>query len=304
MESNLDPTVISSLDNAYHGNVDNYLLNNDPTAVDSTMNDPTAVVTKKRKPIVKLTAERLLSDNGLPYVMKNARKRIHISKNKSPCDNFNNILLFYQLWAHNLYPKAKFKDFIKLAQGLGKSDKILREYRSALFRKEMGLIDDDELNRLVNFLQNNDEVIPIQEDSTHDPNAVENNADATHHESSILDLEQGNQPQKKHLFEVNSDLSDADEEDQIYNVTRPTTEDNTITIPLNNSGNNEEEALLLEMEEQQAGITKRNAKVISDDEEELELLKDFEMEQQKLETHNDVVQEHMEEDEMELMRGM
>ncbi|EDO15734.1 hypothetical protein Kpol_1073p22 [Vanderwaltozyma polyspora DSM 70294] len=107
--------------------------------------DPTAVITKKRKPTVKLSSDQLLSDRGLPYVLANGPKRIRISKKNSNHQNLNNIILFYQLWAHDVFPRAKFKDFIKLCNTLGKSDRILREYRLDLFRKEMG-IHTDQIN--------------------------------------------------------------------------------------------------------------------------------------------------------------
>ncbi|CCC67388.1 hypothetical protein NCAS_0A08300 [Naumovozyma castellii] len=118
------------------------ILNHDlPAAVDptviSTNTDPTAILTTTRRTQVKLTAERLLSERGLPYIMKNAPKRIRISKRKSGYDNLTNIIQFYQLWAHELYPKAKFNDFLKLCQTLGKTDRELREYRTNLFMMEM-----------------------------------------------------------------------------------------------------------------------------------------------------------------------
>lgn len=114
--------------------------NNDPTVVDPTIADPTATDTlRKRRVQVKLTAERLLSEKGLPYLLKHGPKRVRISrKRKSAYNNLSHIIQFYQLWAHELFPKAKFKDFLKLCHTLGKSDKVLREYRTNLYRYEMG----------------------------------------------------------------------------------------------------------------------------------------------------------------------
>lgn len=112
----------------------------DPTVVNLSAVDPTAIVTKVRRPQVKLTSGRLLCDDGLPFIMKTAPKRIRISTSKkTPYQNLSNIVQFYQLWAHNLFPKAKFKDFIKLSETLGKHDKALREYRMSLYRREMGI---------------------------------------------------------------------------------------------------------------------------------------------------------------------
>lgn len=113
-------------------------VNGESEIVDPTVADPTVTAPlKRRKPQVKLTAERLLGEKGLPYVMKHAPKRIRISKRRSAHDNLSQIVQFYQLWAHELYPKARFNDFVKLCQSLGKSDKLLREYRRNLYREEL-----------------------------------------------------------------------------------------------------------------------------------------------------------------------
>ncbi|KAK5782096.1 hypothetical protein RI543_000418 [Arxiozyma heterogenica] len=115
-------------------------LRQDPTMIDSTVLDPTAVTTKTRRAQVKLTGERLMdSERGLPYLMKIGKKRLHISSKKSNFENLSSIIRIYQLWAHQLYPKAKFNDFIILCQQLGKSDKMLREFRKNVIRKELGI---------------------------------------------------------------------------------------------------------------------------------------------------------------------
>lgn len=113
------------------------------TSVDPTVQDPTVIGAKSRTPRVKLTSERLMSKKGLPYVMEHGRKSCRISKNKSSYENLTGFLQFYQLWAHDLYPKAKFKDFISLCETIGKSDRDLREYRANLVRKDMGMLIED-----------------------------------------------------------------------------------------------------------------------------------------------------------------
>ena len=86
---------------------------------------------------VNLDTDKLLDpEKGLDYVMKNARKRIRISKQNSTLDNLSSITQFYQLWAHNLYPKAKFKDFLLMAENLGNQIEI-KSYRRDLYTKEL-----------------------------------------------------------------------------------------------------------------------------------------------------------------------
>ena len=112
----------------------------DPTIIDPTAVDPTEVAVKARRPQVKLTAEKLMSPKGLPYVMKKAPKVIRISNSRrSAHDNLSKIIMFYHVWAHSLFPKAKFRDFVKLCNTLGKNDSVLREYRMNLFRADMGI---------------------------------------------------------------------------------------------------------------------------------------------------------------------
>lgn len=107
--------------------------------VDPTIADPTVTAPlKRRRPQVKLTSERLLGEKGLPYLMRNGPKRVRISSSRRNAhDNLSHIIQFYQLWAHDVYPKAKFNDFIRLCHSLGKSDKLLREYRTNLYREEI-----------------------------------------------------------------------------------------------------------------------------------------------------------------------
>lgn len=119
--------------------------------------DPTAVITTKRRVQVKLTGDKMMDpERGLPHLMKIGKKRLHISKNKSSYENLSNIVQVYQLWAHQLYPKAKFNDFIKLSQQLGKSDKTLREYRGNVIRQELGLemVGEEDVNPIITTEQN------------------------------------------------------------------------------------------------------------------------------------------------------
>ncbi|SCU83034.1 LAME_0C03752g1_1 [Lachancea meyersii CBS 8951] len=117
----------------------------DPTAINSTglddpqLSDPTAITARTRRPQVKLTAEKLCSAKGLPKVMKEAPKRIRISKRRSSYENLTQFLQFYQLWANDLFPKAKFHDFVAICRTLGKTDRELREYRIELLRQELGI---------------------------------------------------------------------------------------------------------------------------------------------------------------------
>lgn len=110
-----------------------------PASDDPTMADPTVAdaLTKTRRVQPKLTSDILLSERGLPYLVKHGPKRLRISTSRNkPYDNLSQIVRFYQLWAHKLYPRAKFKDFIKICQSM-KNDRAVRDYRTELCMKEM-----------------------------------------------------------------------------------------------------------------------------------------------------------------------
>lgn len=122
----------------------------DPTTINTIDPgiDPTKLVATTRRVQVKLTADKLMDEaNGIPYLAKTAKKHLRISKSKPALDNLNNIVKFYQIWAHRAFPRAKFKDFIELSRQLGKKDRILRDYRMSLIRKDMGIepIGEDDI---------------------------------------------------------------------------------------------------------------------------------------------------------------
>lgn len=134
----LDPFEEST---EFNGNDDDNDRSNPtvPNSDDPTMTDPTMAdaLTKTRRVQPKLTSDILLSERGLPYLVKHGPKRLRISTRRNkPYDNLSRIVQFYQLWAHELYPRAKFRDFVKLCQNM-KNDKAVRSYRTELCLREM-----------------------------------------------------------------------------------------------------------------------------------------------------------------------
>ncbi|KAF9356596.1 hypothetical protein BGX26_005055 [Mortierella sp. AD094] len=90
-------------------------------------------VAKKRVKLVKLDNERLMSEHGLPLLMSNG-KRLKIrhkykdsaEKNMNAKNNIADLMRLYQTWAHNLFPKATFKDFISQAETRCRTDRQIR----------------------------------------------------------------------------------------------------------------------------------------------------------------------------------
>ncbi|CAI5757733.1 unnamed protein product [Candida verbasci] len=135
---------------------------------------------KPRKKVAKLDNDRIFSQNGLPYIIKNHSKLIRtIQKNDKSFkkeqqrypnkftkqhkldheyNNLVSILQFYQLWCHGLFPQAAFKDCIHLIRILGSKSPQLRQYRHQLIEQELykikvskGIIDEN-----ANVNENND----------------------------------------------------------------------------------------------------------------------------------------------------
>ncbi|KAF9166102.1 chromosome segregation in meiosis- protein [Actinomortierella ambigua] len=84
---------------------------------------------KPRKPVPKLDAEKLLGEQGLPLLRKYGQtfrvRRKYASdseKRANAKDNLARMMAMCQTWGDNLFPKATFHDFIRLAEAKCKND--------------------------------------------------------------------------------------------------------------------------------------------------------------------------------------
>lgn len=105
--------------------VDDGLNNsNEQTGVENTatlgVDDNEEVVVKKRRVMPKLDSDRLLSDKGIPQLRTKVIPNIKLKGKGHEKGDIRRILYSYQMWAHTLFPKAKFEDFIELARKAGK----------------------------------------------------------------------------------------------------------------------------------------------------------------------------------------
>ncbi|KAF9205678.1 hypothetical protein BGZ49_003697 [Haplosporangium sp. Z 27] len=90
-------------------------------------------VAKKRTKLATLDNERLMSDHGLSLLMSHGKRfkirhkyKDSAEKNANAKNNLADLMRLYQTWAHNLFPKATFKDFITQAESKCRSDKQIR----------------------------------------------------------------------------------------------------------------------------------------------------------------------------------
>ncbi|CAG8708148.1 17212_t:CDS:2, partial [Cetraspora pellucida] len=76
----------------------------------------------KRAPLPKLDADRLLGEDGLRKLLMKSHELV-IDKREDPEKNLRNLMTFYQIWAHEMFPSMKFRDVI------AKTEKICKEER-------------------------------------------------------------------------------------------------------------------------------------------------------------------------------
>ncbi|KAJ1922532.1 chromosome segregation in meiosis- protein [Tieghemiomyces parasiticus] len=66
---------------------------------------------RKRRLVHKLDADRLLAPDGLPYVKQEGPK-LKFYGDGFEASDLARLMQFYQVWAHRLYPKLTFPEFI------------------------------------------------------------------------------------------------------------------------------------------------------------------------------------------------
>ncbi|KAF9562696.1 hypothetical protein EC968_005178 [Mortierella alpina] len=86
---------------------------------------------KKRVKVIRLDAEKLMGEKGFPVLINNG-KRLKIrqkykdtaEKQANAKQNLEDLMRLYQTWAHNLFPKATFRDFIVQAENKCKTKQL------------------------------------------------------------------------------------------------------------------------------------------------------------------------------------
>lgn len=86
------------------------------------------VVVKTRRKYAKLDESKFLEFEGIPKLRKHIVPRLRLKGKGHERRDLTKLLGTYQLWAHNLFPKANFDDFIYLAKRAG-STRSMRAYR-------------------------------------------------------------------------------------------------------------------------------------------------------------------------------
>lgn len=90
------------------------------------------VVVKRRAPQAKLDDERLLGPMGIPKIRDDLRKKIRFRGKGHELQDLGKFIELYQFWAHELFPKAKFRDAVKMIGKVGKSKSMKSKRRQII----------------------------------------------------------------------------------------------------------------------------------------------------------------------------
>ncbi len=120
-------------------------MSQDTSAIDSllglNLDQPAAdqPLPKPRKRINNLNESHFLGIKGLSYIKKNQKQIRSKLNHKDDYKNLTNLLNFYQLWGHSIYPKANFKDFLDMTVKVGSKSKLLKRQRQDWLNQKMGV---------------------------------------------------------------------------------------------------------------------------------------------------------------------
>ncbi|KAK3679458.1 chromosome segregation in meiosis-related protein [Recurvomyces mirabilis] len=99
--------------------------NENPTNIDLTTKDvdEEIKIRKPRKPVPKLDENLLLSDRGIIALRRQAR-RLKLKGKGHEFSDIGRLLGIYQLWLDDMFPKAKFRDGMKMVEKLGRGKRM------------------------------------------------------------------------------------------------------------------------------------------------------------------------------------
>lgn len=110
---------------------------------------PIKVEAKKRivrNPQFVLNVERLKSNRGI-HTLEDYYKDIRFAGKGHECQDLDNVMKRMEHWAHRLYPKYNFADFLSVTEKLGKKKEMqthMYRYRQGLLEPVMNLMDGDD----------------------------------------------------------------------------------------------------------------------------------------------------------------
>lgn len=112
-------------------------VSNIPKITDELMFNPTRGLPMITKNYKKLSRTIKRNDKKLQEKLKTEKSKLAAKRAKveAECDNLGTVIQFYQFWAHGFFPRANFKDCIRMIRAY-KSARI-KEYRRSLLDNEL-----------------------------------------------------------------------------------------------------------------------------------------------------------------------
>lgn len=90
------------------------------------LDETVEVKTRTRAPALKLDSNLILGEKGIPALRSTVQEKLgkRLKGKGHEYSDARRILQFYQVWAHGLYPKAKFDDVLVMIEKLGHSKRL------------------------------------------------------------------------------------------------------------------------------------------------------------------------------------
>lgn len=254
-------------------------LPNDDDADADVLGVDEEVVVKKRRTMAKLDDDRLINPTiGIPYLQRKVVSTLmpRLKKRKGEeLRDLSTILQFYQLWAHKLYPKANFGDFIQIARTAGKTP------RMRMFRQ--GWISDEKAKKLgIDAVQGEDKD-GAENDNTTAAGSGTTNATAARNPSNSMNATGSSNTGDLFVGHVNEDEFDGmdfddDFDDDVFNDTNGTEKSNSMPATSSNTGSNVADTIRDSIHDnsvpnasQPRPARPRNAFIFDDDDDELDI---------------------------------
>ncbi|KAF3901877.1 hypothetical protein ABW21_db0200453 [Orbilia brochopaga] len=237
---------------------------------------------RKRKPVVKLTEDRLLGPDGIPYLQQHAAKKIKFKGKGHEIADLGRLLNFYQIWADNMYPKANFKDVLEIIEKLGSSRGMQRRREEWIEEYKMKQHEEDD--RLVGRARE----LLAKDDPTTDhmgrkiirvPNPSRRIVDSEATNSADMNREQANAKAGDSLFFQDDDDDLGDDLDELDAIMREAENPKVTASGAGNQPGHDEmdelDAIMREMEEdtgspEKPQATNRQARKIVESDDEFE----------------------------------
>ncbi|MBN3281712.1 TIPIN protein, partial [Polyodon spathula] len=143
---------------------DPFATDDDPGEVSKLEEAPVAKKRSVKRPQPKLDSQRLISERGLP-ALRTMFNNVRFKGKGHEAEDLKVLMQHMEHWAHRLYPKLQFEDFIDKLEVLGNKKEVqtcLKRIRLDMplthedFMTKDDAVEDDELNRSAHLFEDSE----------------------------------------------------------------------------------------------------------------------------------------------------